>query len=55
MKSKIQSEIDRRREDWTKKKLNCVEIYRQKEYMPKWETPIMLVEIKREENEKAIK
>ena len=55
MNSKMQSEIDRRREDWTKKKLNCVEIYRQKEHIPKWETPMMMVEIQKEKDEKAIK
>ena len=51
----MQSEIDRKREDWTKKKLTCVDIHRQKEHITKWEAPIMMVEIKKEENEKAIK
>ena len=51
----MQSEIDKKRESWTKKKLNYIEIHRQKENITEWKAPIMLVEIEKEENEKTIK
>lgn len=51
----MQSDIDKKREDWVKKKVQYIDVYHERQPTPSWKSPVMLVEIKKEEDEKTIK
>ncbi len=55
MKSRIQSEIDRRRVHWTKQRVNYVDIHREISNIPLWKSPIMNIEVIKEKDEEIKK
>lgn len=53
MSSKMQSDIDKKRCEWYKKRLPCIDVVKQKDNIPIWHSPNMNIEIQKEKDEKT--